>query len=86
MVQILKTICLSITHVPLHERVGPRKHFNMPQATLCHHYECVPENLNRFKQNFNRDVKKELVDQVLEFERRLFGFNTTGTKKEVKTG
>lgn len=57
------------------------KQFNVPQATLRRHYYSTPKNLGRYKPTFNVDMEKALVDHVLEFERRLFGFNTTEIKK-----
>ncbi|XP_060801031.1 uncharacterized protein LOC132901895 [Amyelois transitella] len=57
------------------------KHFNVPQATLRRHYHSTPVNLGRFKPTFNKDMEKALVDRVLEFESRLFGFNTTEIRK-----
>lgn len=53
----------------------------MPQATLRRHYYSTPKNLGRYKRTFNVDMEKALVDHVLEFERRLFGFNTTEIRK-----
>jgi len=57
------------------------KHFNVPQATLRRYYHNVPANLGRFKPTFNPEMEKELVNHILEFEGRLFGFNTTEIRK-----
>ncbi|CAG5045587.1 unnamed protein product [Parnassius apollo] len=57
------------------------KHFNVPQATLRRYFYSVPVNLGRFKPTFNADMEKALVDHMLEFESRLFGFNTTEIRK-----
>lgn len=57
------------------------KHFNVPQATLRRHYYRSPKNLGRFKPTFTAEMEKALVDHVLEFERRFFGFNTTEIRK-----
>lgn len=57
------------------------KRFNVPQATLRRHFYSVPVNLGRFKPTFNADMEKALVEHILEFESRLFGFNTTEIRK-----
>ncbi|XP_022823880.1 uncharacterized protein LOC111354574 [Spodoptera litura] len=57
------------------------KHFNVPKATRRRHYYRTPVNLGRFKPTFNAEMEKALIDHMLEFESRLFGFNTTEIRK-----
>ena len=57
------------------------KKFNVPQATLRRHFARVPINLGRFKTTFHPEVEKDLVDHVLHFESRFFGFTTSDIRK-----
>lgn len=57
------------------------KHFNSPQVTLRRYYCNTLVNLGGSRPASNRDMEKALVDQMLEFESRLFGFNPTETRK-----
>lgn len=55
--------------------------FNVPQATLRRHFEKVPANLGRFKPTFEAEIEQQLVQHILHFEERFFGFNTTDVRK-----
>lgn len=60
------------------------KQFNVPQHKQRFVVIIIgssPENLGRFKPTFNAEMEKALVDHVLDFEERFFGFNTTETRK-----
>ncbi|KAF2884386.1 hypothetical protein ILUMI_21765 [Ignelater luminosus] len=57
------------------------KRFNVPQATLSHHYQHVPVSIGRYKPTFDPEMKKELANHIFDFEGRLFGLNIFAVRK-----